>query len=45
MFSSEIGTIKGIKANVNIETNSQPKFMKTRGVPFALKEAVEAEID
>ena len=44
IFSSELGTIKGIKAKINIEANSQPKFMKTRGVPFAMKEAVQAEI-
>ena len=30
MFSSELGAIKGIKAKVHIETNSQPKFMKRR---------------
>ena len=28
-----------------METNSQPKFMKTRGISFTMKEAVEAEID
>ena len=44
IFSSELGTIKGIKAKINIEANSQSKFMKTRGVPFAMKEAVQAEI-
>ena len=28
---------KGIKAKVNIETNSQPKCMKAKGVFFAMK--------
>ena len=45
IFSSELGTIKGVKAKINVKANSQPKFMKARGVPFAMKEAVEAEID
>ena len=45
IFSSVLGTVKGIKTKVNIEKNSQPKFMKARGVPFAMKEAVEAEIN
>ena len=45
IFSSELGTIKGVKAKVNIEANSQPQFTKARGVTFAMKEAVEAEID
>ena len=45
MFSTELGTIKGIQAKVNIETNSQPKFTKARGVLFPMKEAVEADPD
>ena len=44
IYSSELGTAKGIKAKVNIETNSQPKYMKAKGVFFAMKKAVEAEI-
>ena len=34
VVSREIRTIKGIKGKVNIETNSQLKFMKARGVPM-----------
>ena len=45
IFSYELGTIKGINAKVNIETNSQPKFMKARSVSFALKEVIKAKID
>ena len=45
IFSSELRTIKGVKAKINIKANSQPKFMKARGAPFAMKETVEAEID
>ena len=45
IFVSELGTIKGIKTRVNIGTNSLPKFMKARGAPFTMLEAVEAEIN
>ena len=45
IFSSELGTTKGVITKVNIEANSQPKLMKARGVPLAMKKAVEAEID
>ena len=45
IFSYELGTIKDINAKVNIKTNSQPKFMKARSVPFALKEVIKAKID
>ena len=36
IFSSELGTIKGAKAKINIKVNSQPKFMKARGVPLGV---------
>ena len=36
IFSSELGTIKGVKAKINIKVNSQPKFMKARGVPLGV---------
>ena len=36
--------IKGVKAKVNIEANSQQKFMKARGVPFAMKEVVKQKL-
>ena len=45
IFSSELETIKGVEAKINIEANSQPKFMKARGLPFVMKEAVEAGTD
>ena len=45
IFSSKLGTIKGVKAKINIKANSQPKFMKAGGVPFAMKEAFEADIN
>ena len=40
-----MATIKGIKVKVNIETNSQLKYMKPRALPFTIKESVETEID
>ena len=43
-FSSELGTIKGVKSKINIKANSQPKFMKTRGVPFAMKTQLKQKV-
>ena len=40
-----MATIKGIKVKVNIETNSQLKYMKPKALPFTIKESVETEID
>ena len=40
-----MGTIKGAQAKINVIPNSKPKFMKARTVPFAMKTAVELEIE
>ena len=45
VFSEILGTIKGAQAKINVRPNSKPKFMKARTVPFAMKAAVELEIE
>ena len=45
VFSEKLGTIKGVQAKINVIPNSKPKFMKARTVPFAMKAAVELEIE
>ena len=45
VFSEKLGTIKGVQAKINVIPNSKPKFMKARMVPFAMKAAVELEIE
>ena len=42
---NELGTTNGIKARANIDLNAQQGLIRARAVPFATKEAVEAEID
>ena len=44
-FSEKLGTIKGAQVKINVVPNSKPKFMKARTVPFAMKVAVELEIE
>ncbi len=43
VFQPSLGTIKGITAKLEKKHDAQPKFCKARPVPYALKEAVEAE--
>ena len=43
-LQKKLGAAKNIKIRVNLEPNVQPKFIKTRIVPFAMKEAVKAEV-
>ena len=45
VFSEKLGTIKGAQAKINVITNSKPKFMKARTVPFAMEAAVELETE
>ncbi|XP_064475485.1 uncharacterized protein K02A2.6-like [Ornithodoros turicata] len=43
--SYSIGKLNGIKATLNLKENIQPKFLRARQVPYALKEKVFAELD
>ena len=45
VFSEKLGTIKGAQADIYVIPNSKPKFMKARTVLFAMKTAVELEIE
>ncbi|XP_062606687.1 uncharacterized protein K02A2.6-like [Saccostrea cucullata] len=45
VFQSDIGTVKGIEATLNLKPDAKPKFCKARSVPYALKPKVEAELD
>ena len=41
VFKEELGEIKGIKAQISIDPQAQPRFCKPRPVPFALRNKVE----
>ena len=45
VFQDELGTMKTIKAKLRLRENATPKFHQPRTVPFALKEAVEQELN
>ncbi|XP_041376685.1 uncharacterized protein K02A2.6-like [Gigantopelta aegis] len=45
VFQSDRGTLKDIKATLNLKADVQPKFMKARSVPYSIKPKVEAEIE
>lgn len=45
LFNSDIGTIHNFQAKFELVSDAQPKIFKPRSVPFALKEAVAAELD
>ena len=46
VFADQLGCIDGVKAKLHLKPNSQPKFIKARNLPFALREnKVEAELE
>ena len=45
VFSEELGTITPFEAHLTVVENATPKFCKYRTVPFAIRSAVEEELD
>ena len=45
IFTDDLGTIKTFQAQLAVPEQAQPRFCKPRSVPFALKPAIEQELD
>ena len=45
VFEEGIGTYKGEKMKLDIKQDCRPKFVKSRPIPFALKDRVSGELD
>ena len=45
VFKPELGRIKGVEAKRHINPEAQPRFYKSRSVPYALRQKVEQELD
>lgn len=45
VFSSDLGTVKGITATIQLNSTAQPRFYKPWTVPHALKGKIEKELD
>jgi len=44
IFKDELGTLKGIYAKLTVKPEATPKFFKPRSVPYALKSAIEQDL-
>ena len=44
VFSQTMGKIKDLKARIILKDNARPVFIKSRSVPFSIKDAVEKEL-
>ena len=45
IFQQGLGKIKGVEANLHVDTQAKPLYFKARSVPFALKQKVEQELE
>lgn len=45
VLSPDLGAIKSLQAKLHVKKNAEPKFCKARPVPFALRKAIEDELD
>ena len=45
LFSDELGTLQPFKAKIQVRPDAPPRFFKPRSVPYAIKEAIEQELE
>ncbi|XP_021354167.1 uncharacterized protein K02A2.6-like [Mizuhopecten yessoensis] len=45
VFNDDWGTLKNMKAKLNVKPDSHPKFCKARSAPYAIKPKVSDELD
>ena len=45
MFQEGLGTLKGHKVTISVDSNVKPKFCKAHSVPYAMKGKVGQELE
>ena len=45
VFQEGLGTLTGFKAKIQVDPSAQPKYCKSRSVPYFLREKVEKELN
>jgi len=45
VFKEGLGTVKGCQVKLSVKEGAKPKFFKPRSVPFAVKEAIEKDLE
>ena len=45
MFWAEIGTLRGVQAKLEVKPGARPRFYKPCSVPYAIKEAIEKDLE
>lgn len=45
LFQPELGTIKGVQAQLEVQDDAVPRFHRSRSVPYALRGAIEQDLE
>eukprot|EP00057_Strongylocentrotus_purpuratus_P011260 XP_011665734.1 PREDICTED: uncharacterized protein K02A2.6-like [Strongylocentrotus purpuratus] len=45
LFAPELGKLKGVEVDLDIDEGASPRFLKARPVPFALRNRLDEELD
>ncbi|XP_041475767.1 uncharacterized protein K02A2.6-like [Lytechinus variegatus] len=45
LFTRELGKLKGVEVDLDIDPDASPKFLKARPVPFSLRSRLDQELD
>ena len=45
LFDNKLGTMKGVHAKLAVKPDSKPKFCRARTAPYALREAIEKDLN
>ena len=45
VFRRKLGTMQGVQAHLKVDPTAQPKFHKPCSVPYALKGAIEQDLE
>ena len=44
LFQPRLGTLKGYKAKIHVDSTATPKFSKARPVPYAMWKKIKEEL-
>ena len=45
VFTEKLGAIKSLSAKLSLKEGEEPKFFKPRSIPYAVRGAIEKELD
>ena len=45
VFRKELGTVQGVQARLEVKEGAVPRFHKPRSVPYAIRSAIEQDLE